>query len=116
MRAKPLVAIALFITAILFAVACSSNNNLQDLKTGQLVGAAPWRQQVALLVGVAAATVTVPVVLNLLAAGLRLCRCRQSAHHCVPAAGGAAGQSDGGTGARRDRRQAQLEHDRDRRR
>jgi putative OPT family oligopeptide transporter len=66
-EARPLVAIALFITAILFAVACSSNNNLQDLKTGQLVGAAPWRQQVALLAGVAAATVTVPVVLNLLA-------------------------------------------------
>ncbi|HWF65278.1 MAG TPA: oligopeptide transporter, OPT family, partial [Rhizomicrobium sp.] len=65
--AKPLVAIALFITAILFAVACSSNNNLQDLKTGQLVGATPWRQQVALLVGVAASTVTVPIVLNLLA-------------------------------------------------
>jgi len=64
---KPMVAIALFITAILFAVACSSNNNLQDLKTGQLVGAAPWRQQVALLAGVAAATVTVPIVLNLLA-------------------------------------------------
>ncbi|HVW73312.1 MAG TPA: OPT/YSL family transporter, partial [Rhizomicrobium sp.] len=41
--------------------------NLQDLKTGQLVGAAPWRQQVALLAGVAAATVTVPIVLNLLA-------------------------------------------------
>ncbi|HEY4275495.1 MAG TPA: oligopeptide transporter, OPT family [Rhizomicrobium sp.] len=65
--AKALVAIALFITAILFAVACSSNNNLQDLKTGQLVGATPWRQQVALLAGVTAATVTVPVVLNLLA-------------------------------------------------
>ncbi len=63
---KSLVAIALFITAILFAVACSSNNNLQDLKTGQLVGATPWRQQVALLVGVAASTVTVPIVLNLL--------------------------------------------------
>ncbi|HWY64312.1 MAG TPA: oligopeptide transporter, OPT family [Rhizomicrobium sp.] len=65
--AKPLVAIALFITAILFAVACSSNNNLQDLKTGQLVGAAPWRQQIALLAGTAAATITVPIVLNLLA-------------------------------------------------
>src|SRR5579871_3445085 len=64
---KALVAIALFITAVLFAVACSSNNNLQDLKTGQLVAATPWRQQVALLAGVAAATVTVPVVLNLLA-------------------------------------------------
>ena len=66
-QSMPLVAVALFITAILFAVACSSNNNLQDLKTGQLVGAAPWRQQVALLAGVAAATITVPVVLNLLA-------------------------------------------------
>jgi len=66
-HATALVAVALFITAILFAVACSSNNNLQDLKTGQLVGAAPWRQQVALLAGVAAATITVPVVLNLLA-------------------------------------------------
>jgi putative OPT family oligopeptide transporter len=65
--AQPLVAIALFITAILFAVACSSNNNLQDLKTGQLVAATPWRQQVALLAGVAASTVTVPIVLNLLA-------------------------------------------------
>ena len=65
--AQPLVAIALFITAVLFAVACSSNNNLQDLKTGQLVAATPWRQQVALLAGVAAATVVVPVVLNLLA-------------------------------------------------
>jgi putative OPT family oligopeptide transporter len=64
---KPLVAVALFITAILFAVACSSNDNLQDLKTGQLVGAAPWRQQVALLVGVAAASLTIPFVLNLLA-------------------------------------------------
>ena len=64
---KPLVALALFITSILFAVACSSNDNLQDLKTGQLVGAAPWRQLVALLVGVAASSVTVPFVLNLLA-------------------------------------------------
>ena len=62
-----MVAITLFITAILFAAACSSNDNLQDLKTGQLVGAAPWRQQVALLVGVVAASLVVPLVLNLLA-------------------------------------------------
>ena len=64
--AKALVAIALFITAILFAAACSSNDNLQDLKTGQLVGNAPWRQQVALLVGVVAASLVIPGVLNLL--------------------------------------------------
>ncbi len=65
--AKALVACALFITGILFAAACSSNDNLQDLKTGQLVGAAPWRQQVALLVGVGAAALVIPGVLNLLA-------------------------------------------------
>jgi putative OPT family oligopeptide transporter len=64
---KALVATALFITAILFAAACSSNDNLQDLKTGQLVGAAPWRQQIALIVGVAASSLVVPFVLNLLA-------------------------------------------------
>ena len=64
---KSLAATALFITAILFAAACSSNDNLQDLKTGQLVGAAPWRQQVALLVGVAASSLVIPYVLNLLA-------------------------------------------------
>jgi putative OPT family oligopeptide transporter len=64
---KALTAVALFVTAILFAAACSSNDNLQDLKTGELVGATPWRQQVALIVGVLAASVVVPVVLNLLA-------------------------------------------------
>jgi len=64
---KALAAVALFITSILFAAACSSNDNLQDLKTGQLVGAAPWRQQVALLVGVAASALVTPYVLNLLA-------------------------------------------------
>jgi putative OPT family oligopeptide transporter len=65
--AKAMVAVALFITSILFAAACSSNDNLQDLKTGQLVGAAPWRQQVALLVGVGASSLAIPLVLNLLA-------------------------------------------------
>ena len=47
-----LVAFSLFVTAVVFAAATISNDNLQDLKTGQLVGATPWRQQVALLVGV----------------------------------------------------------------
>lgn len=62
-----LVAFALFITAIVFACATISNDNLQDLKTGQLVGATPWRQQVALIVGVAAGAAVIPWVLNLLA-------------------------------------------------
>ena len=47
-----LVAYALFVTAIVLNVATISNDNLQDLKTGQIVGATPWKQQVALVVGV----------------------------------------------------------------
>jgi putative OPT family oligopeptide transporter len=61
-----LVAFALFITAVVFAAATISNDNLQDLKTGQLVDATPWRQQVALLVGVVAGAAVIPPVLNLL--------------------------------------------------
>jgi len=63
----PLVAFALFITAIVFACATISNDNLQDLKTGQLVGASPMRQQIALIVGVVAGASVIPWVLNLLA-------------------------------------------------
>jgi putative OPT family oligopeptide transporter len=63
----PLVAFALFVTAIVFACATISNDNLQDLKTGQLVGASPRRQQIALIVGVAAGASVIPWVLNLLA-------------------------------------------------
>ncbi len=62
-----LIAFALFVTAIVFACATISNDNLQDLKTGQLVGASPRRQQIALIVGVAAGAAVIPWVLNLLA-------------------------------------------------
>jgi len=65
--APALVAFALFTTAIVFGVAVTSNDNLQDLKTGQLVGAAPWRQQVALIVGIIAGSLVIPPILNLLA-------------------------------------------------
>ncbi|HEY6917492.1 MAG TPA: oligopeptide transporter, OPT family, partial [Allosphingosinicella sp.] len=51
-QAKALVAYALIVTGVVFGIATISNDNLQDLKTGQLVGATPWRQQVALLIGV----------------------------------------------------------------
>ena len=65
--APALVAFSLFVTAIVFGVAVTSNDNLQDLKTGQLVGAAPWRQQVALIVGIVAGALVIPPILNLLA-------------------------------------------------
>ncbi|MBP0599062.1 oligopeptide transporter, OPT family [Herbaspirillum sp. LeCh32-8] len=63
---KLAIAIALFVTAAIIAVAAIANDNLQDLKTGQLVGATPWRQQVALLVGCVVGALVIPPVLNLL--------------------------------------------------
>ncbi len=62
-----LIAFALFTTSIVFAVATISNNNLQDLKTGQLVGATPRAQQWALIIGVIVGAAVIPPVLNLLA-------------------------------------------------
>ena len=64
--AKSLVAFALFVTAVVFGVATISNNNLQDLKTGELVAATPWRQQVALILGVVFGSVVIPPILDLL--------------------------------------------------
>lgn len=60
------IAYALIVTAVVFAVAVIANDNLQDLKTGQLVGATPWRQQAALIVGVGAGALVIPFVLNAL--------------------------------------------------
>lgn len=65
---QALIAYALFATAIVFGIATISNDNLQDLKTGQLVGATPWRQQLALVYGVIFGAIVIPPVLDILAA------------------------------------------------
>jgi putative OPT family oligopeptide transporter len=61
-----LVAFALFVTGLVLACAVIANDNLQDLKTGQLIGATPWKQQVALMVGVVAGSAVIPPILDLL--------------------------------------------------
>ena len=63
---RALVAYSLFVTAIVFGIATISNDNLQDLKTGQLVGATPWKQQVALILGVIFGAMVIPPILDLL--------------------------------------------------
>ncbi|MEO6580607.1 MAG: oligopeptide transporter, OPT family [Sphingomicrobium sp.] len=63
---KSLVAFALFVTALIFGIATIANDNLQDLKTGQLVGATPWRQQVALVLGVIFGSLVIPPILTIL--------------------------------------------------
>jgi putative OPT family oligopeptide transporter len=62
---KQAIAIVLFVTAAVIAAATVSNDNLQDLKTGQLVGATPARQQLALIVGVIAGALVIPPILDL---------------------------------------------------
>jgi putative OPT family oligopeptide transporter len=65
-QTEAMIAYALFATAIVFGIATISNDNLQDLKTGQIVGATPWRQQVALIIGVLFGSLAIPPVLDLL--------------------------------------------------
>ena len=60
------VALVLFMVSVILAMAAISNDNLQDLKTGHLVGATPWRQQVVLIIGCLVGAVVIPPVLDLL--------------------------------------------------
>lgn len=62
---QTLIAFALFVTGVVFTIGTISNDNLQDLKTGQLVDATPWKQQVALVFGVLAGAVVIPPILVL---------------------------------------------------
>ena len=65
-QTEALIAYTLFTAAVVFGVATISNDNLQDLKTGQLVGATPWKQQVALVIGVLFGSAIIPPILNLM--------------------------------------------------
>ena len=59
-------ALALFSTSAVVAVAAIANDNLQDLKTGFLVGASPRKQQIALLIGCVIGALVIAPVLDLL--------------------------------------------------
>ena len=61
-----LLALTLFCGTAVISVASISNDNLQDLKTGYLLQATPWRQQVALIIGVVVGAIVVAPVLQLL--------------------------------------------------
>lgn len=60
------VALVLFMVSVVLAMASISNDNLQDLKTGYLVGATPWRQQLVLIIGCVVGALVIPPVLDLL--------------------------------------------------
>lgn len=59
-------ALALFTATGVVSVASIANDNLQDLKTGQLVGATPKNQQIALLIGCVVGALVIAPILSLL--------------------------------------------------
>lgn len=61
-----MLALTLFIGSAVVSVASISNDNLQDLKTGWLVHATPWRQQVALIIGCVVGSLVIAPVLDML--------------------------------------------------
>jgi putative OPT family oligopeptide transporter len=59
-------AATLLVAAVVCCAAAMGGDNLQDLKTGHLVGATPWKQQVMQVVGVASGAIVIAPVLSLL--------------------------------------------------
>jgi putative OPT family oligopeptide transporter len=61
-------AAAILIGAVVACAAAIAGDNLHDLKTGYLVGATPWKQQVMLIVGTGVSAFVMAPILNLLLA------------------------------------------------
>jgi putative OPT family oligopeptide transporter len=59
-------AAALLIGAVVFCAAAMGGDNLQDLKTGHLVGSTPWKQQIMQVIGVLTGALFIVPVLTLL--------------------------------------------------
>ena len=59
-------AAAILIGSVVCCAAAIGGDNLQDLKTGNIVGATPWKQQLMQLVGVVSAAMSLGIVLILL--------------------------------------------------
>lgn len=66
MQIKAAEAITIIIGSVVTGIAAIANDNTQDLKVGQLVGATPWKQQIMLLLGVVVSAMVIPPVMQLL--------------------------------------------------
>jgi putative OPT family oligopeptide transporter len=63
--------LALVIGGVVCTAAAIAGATSQDLKTGYLVGSTPFRQQMALLIGVTVSTIAIGATLNLMNTGLQ---------------------------------------------
>lgn len=62
-------ALAITVGGVVCIASANAGDTSQDLKTGFLVGGTPWKQQVALMIGVCVSTFAVGVTLNLMNRG-----------------------------------------------
>ena len=56
----------MYLAGLICSAAAIAGDNMQDLKCGHVVGATPWRQQIFQVVGVIAAAIMIPLILQLL--------------------------------------------------
>lgn len=59
-------AIVIILASLVTGIAAIANDNIQDLKVGQLIGATPWRQEVMLMLGVVISSLVIPAVMQIL--------------------------------------------------
>ena len=59
-------AAAIMVGAVVCNAAAIGGDNLQDLKTGHIVGATPWKQQIMQVIGVLSAAIVLGLVLDIL--------------------------------------------------
>ena len=65
-------ALAITIGGIVCIAASNAGDTAQDLKTGYLIGATPWKQQLALMFGVVICVFSIGFTLNLMNTGLQI--------------------------------------------
>ena len=63
-------ALAITIGGVVCIASANAGDTSQDLKTGFLIGATPWKQQLALLIGVCISTISIGVTLTAMNKGL----------------------------------------------
>ena len=63
-------ALAITIGGIVCIAASNAGDTAQDLKTGYMIGATPWKQQLAIMIGVIISVLSIGTTLNLMNKGL----------------------------------------------
>lgn len=59
-------ATVIILASMVTGIAAIANDNIQDLKVGQMIGATPWRQQLMLMLGVLISAMIIPAVMQIL--------------------------------------------------